>query len=401
MRDFKDEQIIFYCNCLGELHKGGKESLKSVEDLPLPLQRVYETFWTDCLSVPCYIAYVDGRPGLLLAAEYNEELCDEESIPYDYFLKYEVLCDRSTKLEKLVQTVPATAEVGIGVDTAPDPELMVFIPTQAVSGPEILKIYYLMHEFAYTVPPDEVEWSACNCKLAKLAARRFVESEERKEIFAKLNDEAEGRTIHYMGMSLPQAGLPKMDDVVAYLKERLPTDLALDHYRHLFQLRFGHHLVCKYPCFGDLRSGGAMIPVREGFLHISYEECGKRGNVHYDLASARLLNAEDAAKLREAYRSQTSGLCAALDDMARELDVPTVCYTDAQGNLYFVRTGIGSSYKAFRRYAAPKKGQRRESGLHAVPYRSSHDLAQRDLDVYAEKHGLQPVEGGCGEGVIE
>ncbi len=160
MRDFKDEQIIFYCNCLGELHR--KESLKSVEDLPLPLQRVYETFWTDCLSVPCYIAYVDGRPGLLLAAEYNDELCDEESIPHDYFLKYEVLCDRSTKLEMLVQTVTATAEVGIGVDTAPDPELMVFIPTQAVSGLEILKLYYLMHEFAYTVPSDEVEWSECN-----------------------------------------------------------------------------------------------------------------------------------------------------------------------------------------------------------------------------------------------
>ena len=99
--------------------KGGKESLKSAEDLPLPLQRVYETFWTDCLSVPCYIAYVDGRPGLLLAAEYNDELCDEESIPHDYFLKYEVLCDRSTKLEMLVQTLTATAEVGIGVDTAP------------------------------------------------------------------------------------------------------------------------------------------------------------------------------------------------------------------------------------------------------------------------------------------
>ena len=401
MRDFKDEQIIFYCNCLGELHKGGKVSLERVEDLPLPLQSVYETFWTDSLSAPCYIAYVDGRPGLLLTAEYNDELCDETGIPNDYFLKYEVLGDRSNRLEKLVRTVTAMAEVGIGVNTAPDLELMVFIPAQAVSGPEILKLFYLMHEFACTVPPDEIQWGACNCKLAELAACCFVESEERKEIFAKLNDEADGRTIHYMGVSLPQAGLPKMDDVIAYLKERIPTDLTLDHYRHLFQMRFGHQLVCKFPCFGNIHSGGAVIPVWEGFLHISYDEGRKGGNVRYNLASARLLDAEAAAKLREEYCSQTNGLCAALDDMARELDVPTVHYTDAQDNLYFVRTGIGSNYKAFRRYAVPKKGQRRESGLHAVPYRSSRDLAQRDLDAYAEKHGLQPVECSCGEGVIE
>ena len=68
MREFKNEQITFYCNCAGELHIGGKQDLKSVEELTLPLQKVYETLWTDFLTAPCYIAYVDDKPGLLFMA---------------------------------------------------------------------------------------------------------------------------------------------------------------------------------------------------------------------------------------------------------------------------------------------------------------------------------------------
>lgn len=392
MRDFKDEQIIFYCNCVGELHEGGKVDLKSAEELPLPLQSVYETFWTDCLSTPCYIAYVDGRPGLLLAAEYNDIWCDEQGIPNEYDQKYRVLRDRGARLEKLVQAVTKEAEVGIGVDTGFDMELILFIPTQTVSGSDILRLYYLMDEFAYIVPPAKVAWGDCNCKLAELASHCIAESEASREIYTQLNAAAEGPTVPYMGLALPRAGLPRMADVIARLEERVATDWTLNHYRKVFKARFGHPLIWKYPFSGDMFTGGTLIPVWEGFLYLPYTETKKESGARYDLKAAKLLSAGDAAELREKCLSYSNSLCGVLDDIERYLDVPTIRYADVQGNHYFVRSGIGGVYKAFRRYAEPKNGQRHETVLHTVPYRDSRDQAQRDLDQYAEEHNLQPIE---------
>ena len=175
MRDFKNDQIIFYCNACGELHKNGKEDLKSVEELPLPLQSVYERFWTDSLSVPCYIAYVDGRPGLLLLAEYNEEWCKGQNITNEHDGKYAELRERCQRMEKLVHTVCTEAEVGIGLDTGFDMELGLFIPTGSISDADILKLYYLMDEFAFTVPPEEVIWG--DHQLELLAKRCQFSSE--------------------------------------------------------------------------------------------------------------------------------------------------------------------------------------------------------------------------------
>jgi len=67
-------------------------------------------------------------------------------------------------------------------------------------------------------------------------------------------------------------------------------------------------------------------------------------------------------------------------------------YKDADGNLYFVRGGIGATFKGFRRWANPGKGQRRERGLHKLSYTPDKDQAQRDLDAYAVQHGLTEVE---------
>ena len=89
------------------------------------------------------------------------------------------------------------------------------------------------------------------------------------------------------------------------------------------------------------------------------------------------------------------GLLAALGDM--ECTMP-VCsarrYVDAQGNLYFVRGGLGGVFKGFRRYADPKPGQRRESGIRSLPYVADFCQAQLDLDQYARKHRLCQLEAG-------
>lgn len=74
--------------------------------------------------------------------------------------------------------------------------------------------------------------------------------------------------------------------------------------------------------------------------------------------------------------------------------VPKRIYKDADGNLYFVRGGIScTTFKGFRRWANPRKGQRREGGLHKLSYTPDKDQAQRDLDAYAQQHGLTGVEG--------
>lgn len=71
---------------------------------------------------------------------------------------------------------------------------------------------------------------------------------------------------------------------------------------------------------------------------------------------------------------------------------PARRYVDPQGNLYFVRAGLGNVYKGFRRYAEPKPGQRRESGIRSLKYVNDFCRAQLDLDQYAKKHHLQQLK---------
>lgn len=71
---------------------------------------------------------------------------------------------------------------------------------------------------------------------------------------------------------------------------------------------------------------------------------------------------------------------------------PVKRYVDAQDNLYFVRGGLGGTFKGFRRYVNPKPGQRRESGIRALNYVTDFCQAQLDLDQYAKKHRLRQLE---------
>lgn len=95
------------------------------------------------------------------------------------------------------------------------------------------------------------------------------------------------------------------------------------------------------------------------------------------------------------YLEYVERLLSALGDMERAVPACTARrYVDAQGNLYFVRGGLGGVFKGFRRYAEPKPGQRRESGIRSLPYVSDFSQAQLDLDQYARKHRLRQVEAG-------
>lgn len=70
-------------------------------------------------------------------------------------------------------------------------------------------------------------------------------------------------------------------------------------------------------------------------------------------------------------------------------------YTDDDGNLYYISFGKGKSTfkcKGFCLMRNPQKGQRREYGIEELPYRYDYEQAQRELDDWAEKHGLHQIE---------
>ncbi len=105
MKDYYDKQITYFCNAVGELHHGGKFGLNSPEELPLPLQAVYNTLWTDMLSVCCYIAYLDGMPGLLLSGLYDDDFCVSEGLPAEDSARYRSIRSRGERLERLIHAV--------------------------------------------------------------------------------------------------------------------------------------------------------------------------------------------------------------------------------------------------------------------------------------------------------
>lgn len=142
-----------------------------------------------------------------------------------------------------------------------------------------------------------------------------------------------------------------------------------------------------------MQGGGAIIPVQEGFLFLPYDTVFQHGGARYQLASAELLTADNIHTLQKECGSYMEGLLAALGDMERAMHTyPVKRYVDAQDNLYFVRGGLGGTFKGFRRYVNPKPGQRRESGIRALNYVTDFCQAQLDLDQYAKKHRLRQLE---------
>lgn len=197
----------------------------------------------------------------------------------------------------------------------------------------------------------------------------------------------------YMGLEINKSSLYRKDELASILDRYGAFDLTLDKVRDTYTERFGSQLIWKYPFSENMQGGGTVIPVQEGFLFLPYNCVYERGGACYQLSSAELLSSESIRILQNECRTYMEGLLATLGDMERAMPFCTARqYVDAQGNLYFVRGGLGGVFKGFRRYAAPKPGQRRESGIRSLSYVTDFCQAQLDLDQYARKHHLRQLE---------
>ncbi len=72
--DKYNNALKYFCNACGELFIDGKDC--KIEDLPLPLQDVYNRLWQEGSGSYAYIASYNGEYGILLINEYHE-LTDE------------------------------------------------------------------------------------------------------------------------------------------------------------------------------------------------------------------------------------------------------------------------------------------------------------------------------------
>lgn len=203
------------------------------------------------------------------------------------------------------------------------------------------------------------------------------------------------KSIFYMEKMIPIEQLYSKAEVLKLLDIRGGLDTTLDEIRTAYVQRFDNQLIWKYPFSDDMRGGGSIVPVKEGFLFLPYSCVYKDAGARYDLRGAELLNAETATTLITECQAYGSGLCNALQDIAAELSssVPPLRYQDKAGNFYYVRTGICDVYQAFRRFADPQDGQKKESPIEKLRYRMDRKQAQRDLDKYAQAHALTIAEG--------
>ena len=403
MREIKNSQLQYYCNGVGEIHECGKRMLDSVDELPQPLQRPYLEYWTDEWNLYCHIAFLDGLPGILLCAEYDDDYCQKQGIPTEYDAQYAVLFHYGERLEKLAQEINPHIIVGLSYDSVCDPQIMLFIPTEHVSLQDILKLYYLMDQYGYQKAPDGVHWSVK--ELTAFVKRLRLTPEIEGHMLASLDTDIElgtpgsdaDTTLQYMGLGINRSNLYSKDEVMNLLDRCGGFDSTLDKVRDTYTDRFGNQLIWKYPFSDSMQGGGTIVPVQEGFLFLPYNCVLEHGDARYQLSGAELLSAEDIRTLQKECKTYMDGLLAALGDMEHTMQVyPATQYVDAQGNLYFVRAGLGGVFKGFRRYANPKPGQRRESGIRSLSYVKDFCRAQLDLDQYAKKHCLQRLEESKG-----
>ena len=199
-----------------------------------------------------------------------------------------------------------------------------------------------------------------------------------------------GVQMRYMGMLLEQESLLTETELMCDLNARGGFDAALDKPRELYTERFGNQLIWKYPFSDNMQGGGAIVPVQEGFLFLPYSAVLEVSGARYDLRHAHFLTLQTVQTMQAECRAYVDGLLSVLDDSAAWVQSYTVRrYSDQDGNLYFVRAGIGNVYKGFRRSSCPKKGSRRESGIRSLEYTPDIRKAQIDLDKYAQKHHLR------------
>lgn len=118
----------------------------------------------------------------------------------------------------------------------------------------------------------------------------------------------------YMGTQLDFEKFMSKDRLLQRLEESGSNYRALDEIRTEYSAVFGVDLVWNYILDDDLHTGFMMIPVKEGFLSLPYDEIRKETFEQYLLDEAKLFDVESMEHAIDNFRRYSVALLQAMEE---------------------------------------------------------------------------------------
>ena len=127
------------------------------------------------------------------------------------------------------------------------------------------------------------------------------------------------KEFNYLGVAIDPEQLYSEQEIYAKMFYGGPSDKTMGNIRNRYKEAFGRDLVCVYPfpIFGHI--GAIIVPVREGFCMVPYDEVHKDLGVVYNVEAAQLIEVELIEDMVYMLVSQNELIGGALKDVMNTL----------------------------------------------------------------------------------
>lgn len=299
---------------------------------------------------PCSIVY-NGYPYTSVEAAFQSEKCAD---PRDCVQFTELSARDAKRLGRKVELREDWEERKLDV-------MWELLCIKFLNYPELLA-KLLQTDIAFLVEGNTWHdnfWGTCSCERCsrrpganKLG--RLLMSLRNTMYLGQRPDEMP-KPFSYMGVEVEPLRLFSMPRVLSLIHYNGASSETLDLIRERYRSLFGAELIWRYPIFDATGDGGVLIPVREGFLWLPYDEDGAEPTEYYCVKEAHLLDQDSVRTLLRELNSYTDGLRAALSEMLpplggvmRAKDEPVLTLTLPDGNTLRSIVSHDAEYPAIR-----------------------------------------------------
>lgn len=114
---------------------------------------------------------------------------------------------------------------------------------------------------------------------------------------------------------LDREKLMSRDEVLTFLMDNGAHEPSLAQIREQYESQLGIDPIWRYPLSDDMHEGAFIVPVKEGFMWLPYDEIDRE---YYEILlpdEATMLDAESCAYFMKSLRDYTEDLCEVLSNI--------------------------------------------------------------------------------------